>query len=614
MGLFRKLKKRRVIPWLGAYLGGGFLALEGVDQLVGYGLLPELAYRIVLVLYLFGIPGTIIRAWFHGERGQQRLESAEIWLGSVLVLGAVVTTALVVRDYRIEQASRIDLAERLGLDPRGVAVLYFEDPDGEYGFAADGLTEALIDRLSTVRALDVVSRDGVAPFRDSELPVDSIARILDVRTVITGSIEGRGDRVRVTARLTDGLTGADVQRDAFEVPPEELLAAQDSLATTISQFLRARLGQEFRLRESRRGTDVLEAWSLVQRAEGLRRAAREAEDRDDPGSALTALAAADSTLARSELADPDWIEPIVLRANTAFVMAYLQATAMHDLEGSEAITRTGLEHAARALARFPGDPRALEARGTLRYFLWLLDVSEDATQAERLIGEAAADLERAVEVDPTLASAWATLSHLRGNRANNAGVALAARRAYEEDAFLRDVDLILERLFWAHFDLQQFNDARTWCEVGRARFETNHRFIECGLWLMLAPSERADPDSAWALRDRLVSLAPEGAKPMAERLGHLLVAGVLRRAGSRDSAQAVFARGRGDDVVDPFQRLVIEEARIRSATGDPDGAMDLVRLYVAANPGHRFEEGGQLHWMWHPLREHPDFASVIQRN
>lgn len=62
MSFFKSLSTRRVVPWLGAYLAGGFLALEGVDQLVGNELVPAVAYRVVLVLYLFGIPTTIVAA------------------------------------------------------------------------------------------------------------------------------------------------------------------------------------------------------------------------------------------------------------------------------------------------------------------------------------------------------------------------------------------------------------------------------------------------------------------------------------------------------------------------------------------------------------------------
>lgn len=616
MALFEQLKKRRVIPWVGAYLAGGFLVLEGVDQLVGYEFLSELAYRIALVFYLFGIPGTIVLAWFHGERGQQELDRTEVWLQGLLLIGALAVTFVVARDYRRDLATRIDVASQIGLDPRGIAVLYFEDLEGEHGFAADGLTEALIDRLSSVRGLNVISRNGVEPFQGRDLPADSIARMLDVRNIITGSVEPRGDDIRVTARLVDGFSGVDVGREQFEVPADELLSARDSLAANIARLLRQRLGEEVRIRETREGTGSLEAWSLVQRALGLIRAAEEQEDHGEIDVALRTLATADSTLMAAEVADPEWTEPLALRSEVAFVTAFLHAVR-GDLQASASVAREGLPHVDRALDMSPRDPGAQEWRGTLRYWLWqlseLIHVTDTEQEAERLLAGAREDLEAAVDADPTRARAWSRLAHLYGRTADLSNMILAARRAYEEDAYLRSASRIIADLFWGHYNLEQFNDARQRCETGRARFEDDPRFVLCSLYLMLSPVEASDPDSAWVLHEQLIEIAPEEHHPIDARQGYLVVGGILRQAGLPDSAEVVFSRGRASEQVDPELFLLGEEAKIRSATGDLDTAADLMRRYLAANPDHSFEVGGQLHWMWRPLREHPEFESLTER-
>jgi len=617
MGLFASLNRRRVIPWLAAYLAGGFIALDGVDQLIGNNLLPAVAYKVILTFYLFGIPGSMVMAWFHGEKGQQRLSKPEIYLQSTLVLGAIVTSLVIVQNYRGELAAQIDVAAEMGLDPEGVAVLYFEDLDGEYGFAADGLTEALIDRLSGT-SLHVISRNGVEPYRGSDVSVDSIARALDVLSVVDGSVERRGDRFRITARLVDGFSGAEVQgaRATFEVDEDELLSARDSLATVMERFLRTRMGREVGLRETRLSTRDQNAWSLFQRGEGLIRQAEEHEDSDEPEPELAALAAADSVLALAEVADSTWIDPPILRARAKWIAAFAHAVLMSDRATAEAVARDGLADAQRALARSPRDAKALEARGTLKYFLWLLDVSETSAAADTLMRSARTDLEGAVDADPKLATAWSMLSHLYGNLADNTNVILAARRAYQEDRFLSDADQILERLFWAHYDLRQFREARQQCDEGRRRFPTRPGFVECHLRLLLDPAvvgNEEDVQTAWALRDTLVQVAPEEERPFQQRLADLIVAGVLRKAELADSAEAVFARAQGDREIDPADDLVVEEAKIRSVTGDTDRAMDLLKRYVAAHPAHSFQVGGQLHWMWEPLRNHPDFRSVLEQ-
>jgi len=202
MRLFESLKRRRIIPWIGAYLAGGFLALEGVDQLVGYELVSALVYRVVLVLYVFGIPSTIVLAWFHGEKGQQELERKEIGLQSVLVVAAILATVFVVRSYRLAEATRIDVAAEIGLDPNGVAVLYFEDLDGEYGFVADGLTEAQVAmRAEKLRPAETVSRGSLDKQRDR------IERCLDTLEARAAELDGPLDLAQVAAGVALRLSG-----------------------------------------------------------------------------------------------------------------------------------------------------------------------------------------------------------------------------------------------------------------------------------------------------------------------------------------------------------------------------------------------------------------------
>src|SRR5262249_60037729 len=87
-----------------------------------------------------------------------------------------------------------------------VAVLYFSDlsRDSSLRYLADGLTESLIDQLSAIRALDVVSRNGVAPFRGRDVPRDSIAPALAAGTLVAGAVEPAGSRARGAVRLLYG--------------------------------------------------------------------------------------------------------------------------------------------------------------------------------------------------------------------------------------------------------------------------------------------------------------------------------------------------------------------------------------------------------------------------
>jgi TolB-like protein len=496
-----------------------------------------------------------------------------------------------------------------GDDARRVAVLYFDNlsgSGGELGAVADGLTEALIDELSRVRALDIVSRNGVATYREMALTPDSVGRALGAGSVIKGSVESAGDLLRLTVRLVDSSSGVDIDRTSFNMPMDELLQARDSLVTLTAQFLRARLGEEVLVRGRRAETTSVDAWTHVQRAERLRKDAEVAR-RTDAERALALVAEADSLLRTAEALDREWIEPLALRAQVALQ----RAAWARSLDAAVSSVESGIELADRAIARTPNHAGAWEARGTLRYFQYFLNVSPTPSERAALLDAAQADLERAVSLDPELASALNTLSRLHYDRGDRLSAALAARQALQADSYLREAAATFDRLFWAHYDLGQFAEAGRTCREAAAQVPQDARFRQCELWMMITPTARAEPDAAWALVERVDSLTAPDRRPFVRRVSQMIVGGVLARASLPDSARHVLEAARAGPDIDPGQELVGYEAIMRTMVGDEDVAVQQLRRYVAANPDHQFlEVEGDVHWWWRPLRDHPGFATV----
>lgn len=132
-------------------------------------------------------------------------------------------------------------------------------------------------------------------------------------------------------------------------PWSEMFSLQDEITADVSTALRQRLGHAIELRESRRATDSVEAWELVQRA--LRMADQAELAGEDTEVQAAMRNAADSLLVRAESLDPGWAEPSKARARMA-------------LEGGpDATLFRGLEAVGRALERHPGDGEALAIRG-----------------------------------------------------------------------------------------------------------------------------------------------------------------------------------------------------------------------------------------------------------
>ncbi|HEU0076408.1 MAG TPA: hypothetical protein VFQ76_02090, partial [Longimicrobiaceae bacterium] len=465
----------------------------------------------------------------------------------------------------------------------------------------------LISELGRVKALDVVSRNGVASFRGVDARPDSVAGVLGVGTVVDGSVERVGDRLRVEVRLIDGTSGAEFRRTSFERAAADPLRIRAELVDATSRFLREWIGDEVRLRGLADDTRSPAAWAFVQRAEKSRKEAEALLTRGDLAGTDRAFGAADTLLARAETLDPDWVRPVVLRGT----VAYQRSRAADEPVEAVRWIRVGMEHAERALGRSPRDARALELRGTLRYWHYLLHATPDPAAQASLLAHARADLERAVETDPSLASAHGTLSHLYYQVDDIASVVLAARRAYEEDAYLDVADQVLWRLFTGSYDLEQFTQAERWCGEGARRFPGDFRFAECQLLVMTTPAVQPDAERAWGLVSRLAALTPEPRRAHELTRGRMLVAGVLGRVGMVDSARAVLLRAHGEAgyAGDPARELLLLEAHVRTTLGDEDAAIDVLKQYAAVTPDHGFDH----YWWWHPLRANPRFRELSKQ-
>jgi serine/threonine-protein kinase len=501
-----------------------------------------------------------------------------------------------------------------GLDLRRLAVLYFDDlsRDHSLGYLSDGITEALIADLSRVQPLVVISRNGVGPYRGEAVAPERIAQTLAVGSLVQGTVEQLGDRFHVSVRLVDGMSGVDFMRASFDQPVGGLLGLiRDSLATRVAEFLRQRLGEQVRLRGTRLGTTSVAAWSLGERAERIRKDAEAAlrhGGAQGTATAMTAFQQADSVAALAEAADERWVEPIVFRGQLAYRRSRLAETPREAVSWIE----LGLSHAGRALRLAPNDATALELRGTLRYFRWTLRLTPDPAAAQALLGSARQDLEAAVQADPSLASAHSTLSHLYYQYDDVAAAVLAARRAYEADAYLSVATEILSRLFLGSLDLEQFSQAERWCNELTRRFARDYRSADCRLTLMTTPAFAPDVRQAWQLVAAIDSLTPAARRPFVGSKARLMAGGVIARSGLADSARQVLDRAHAalTPAVDPGQELLGVEAYQRILLGDRDQAIALVQRYAAANPGH-FERGKDIGWWYRDLRNDPRFKALI---
>jgi len=501
-----------------------------------------------------------------------------------------------------------------GPDLKHVAVTYLEDrsTDGQLGYLADGLTESLIDALTNVPALRVVSRNGVRPYRGHDVPVDSIGRALSAGSVVTGFVAPTRRGVNVQVQLLDGGSGAEFAHKAFEIPMASVATARDSLVRLVGDFLRDRLGTAIELSETRQQSKNPQAWTLVQRAEKRRKDA-DSLFAVDSAAGFAALSQSDSLLLGAERLDALWSAPPTLRAN----VAYRRARALRkDKPAAAAAIDSGIMHASRAIADDSRNADAYEVRGTLHYLRYSQKLTRDENDSRAQLDSAEQDLLKAVDINPQQATAHATLSRLYyfSLNPNTAQAMVEAQLAYKADAFLRDANEVLSRLFWTNYDNQAFPAANRWCDEGSTRFPRDPFFVECHLWMMTSnngDNGNRTPEHAWKLYDQYKPLVPARDTAFQLRKAQLIVGGALAKAQLSDSAKHVLERARPPAGVDPENELIGYEAVMRVILGDQDEAVRLITRYVSTNPDHLKGFATSSTWWWRDLQGNPKFKALI---
>lgn len=124
-----------------------------------------------------------------------------------------------------------------------LAVLPLENlsRDPEQDFFADGMTAALISELGRIPALRVISRHSVMTYRGSKKPLPEIARELDVRWILEGSVASSGGRVRITAQLIEAAADRQQWAESYERELRDALRLQREIAGEVAGALSARL-------------------------------------------------------------------------------------------------------------------------------------------------------------------------------------------------------------------------------------------------------------------------------------------------------------------------------------------------------------------------------------
>jgi eukaryotic-like serine/threonine-protein kinase len=147
---------------------------------------------------------------------------------------------------------------------RSVAVLPFADlsPKRDQEYFCDGLSETLQEALSHVDGLRVVSRTSAFAFKDKRLDVREIGRRLNVVTLLEGSVQTAGERLRASVTLTNAADGYQLWSERYDRPMIDVFDVQDDIARTVVRRLLPKLTGALSVPLAVPSTDDLGAYQL----------------------------------------------------------------------------------------------------------------------------------------------------------------------------------------------------------------------------------------------------------------------------------------------------------------------------------------------------------------
>ena len=269
-----------------------------------------------------------------------------------------------------------------GEPPRlSIVVLPFGNIGGdpEQDYFVDGVTGSLTTDLSRIRGAFVIARSTAFAFKGKPIDVRAIGRELKVRYALEGSVQRRGDRMRVNVQLVETESGSHLWAERFDKPVTDFFVMQDEIVSRVAnqlstELVRAEAGRSEKVSSPDLFDLVLQgvAWMFKDRT-------------------LENLARARSFFERALRHDPDNVSALVC-------MAFVDFFAVTSFRPDDLTSRLAAAEAAatKALTLDPEFGRAHECLGSI------FSITRRGEQA-------IAQCERALAINPNLANAHATI-------------------------------------------------------------------------------------------------------------------------------------------------------------------------------------------------------------
>jgi len=527
--IIAELKRRNVFRVAVAYAVVGWLLVEVSSVVLPIFEAPAWTLKVVTFLILVGFPVALVFAWAFEltseglklEHEVDREQSITHLTGrkldfSIIGFLALAVVFLVVDNYVLVDEQAVDATNERE-EQQSIAVLPFVNMSAnvENEYLSDGIAEELLNLLVRLPSLRVSSRTSSFAFKGKDIDIPTVARVLDVKNVLDGSVRRSGERIRITAQLIDTETDSHLWSETYDRELDDIFAVQDDIARSIAEALKVTLAPED-----------------AQALESVRTANVKAYESYLRGRSYLIRTTGDDTRKAMEMfrqaieGDPNFAPAYAWLANAHIMMFRAWDSDPEHLAQADALGRTALELA-------PDSDVGHIALG------FSLTMEERYEEAER-------ELDAALRLNPRSADAhW-----YAGVAAYHQGKTERAAELWERATGLDpDEFRIWQVLPQVYRSLGRFEDelaaSRQLEVVARRRLEINPDDLQTLLALSTAQLVLSKTDKAIELADRVLALAGDDAAILYN------AACVYSRAGATDTAIAVLEKSFDAGLADP---------------------------------------------------------------
>src|SRR6266404_2222046 len=285
---FAELKRRNVYKVAVAYAVVGWLLVQVATQVFPFFEIPNWASRLIVLAIIIGFPIALVIAWAFEltPQGLKRTEDVDLaaqgsrkshaWIYIVIVGAAFSIGLIFVGRYTARNtagAARTEAATGSSIPQKSIAVLPFENLSDDKGAAyfADGIQDEILTKLASIADLKVISRTSTAKYKSKPEDLKTVSQQLGVSTVLEGSVQKAGDKVRVNVQFIDARADSPIWAKSYDGDAKDIFGVESEVSQQIADALRAKLSPSESKTLAKAPTQDPEAYDLFLKGEYERR-------------------------------------------------------------------------------------------------------------------------------------------------------------------------------------------------------------------------------------------------------------------------------------------------------------------------------------------------------